>query len=255
MSQVESERFAAPLLGLEILLVDDCPDQLRLYTALLTREGAAVSIERDGLAAVDNVTRSPDRYDLILADLEMPRMTGIEATRELRERGIDVPVLGMTVRGTVALEREWWHAGCDGYLRKPFTRDTLVRQILALIRPRPNAVVPSSSAAPTTSASTFPRPSSVGATVESHLGDDSGAGNATTDDSSMPTKPKSSRPCGCPDGATPIAPKMVRARGGEPLGDRATERDAGAIDRAIRKLMQTPEAERDSKLPKPNGKL
>lgn len=245
MSQVESERIAAPLLGLEILLVDDCPDQLRLYTALLTQAGAAVSIERDGLAAVDHITRTPHRYDLILADLEMPRMTGIEATRELRERGIDVPVLGMTVRGTVALEREWWHAGCDGYLRKPFTRDTLVRQILTLVRPRPNAVVTSRPAA-----SAIDRSS-----VSPQRVADSEPAVEPTVESTIAAKPKSSRPCGCPDGASPIAPKIVRARGGEILGDRSAERDAGAIDRAIRKLMQMPDAERDSKLPKPNGEL
>ena len=130
MTTAETPSRRRPLHDLAVLLVDDCPEQLRLYAHLLRQDGADVTLECNGRAAVDNVRKHPRRYHLVLTDLEMPTMSGVEAARELRARGFDIPILAMSARSTPVLEAEMWQAGCTAHLPKPFTREELVSKIL-----------------------------------------------------------------------------------------------------------------------------
>ena len=132
MTTADTPSRRLPLHDLAILLVDDCPEQLRLYAHLLRQAGADVTLECNGRAAVDNVRKHPNRFHLVLTDLEMPAMSGIDAARELRARAFDIPILAMSARMTPVLEAEMWQAGCSAHLPKPFTSEQLVGKILEL---------------------------------------------------------------------------------------------------------------------------
>lgn len=122
-----------PLQGRHVLLVEDDPTQQRVFYSYLRAEGIDVTLENNGLAGIDNVKKHPDRYDLLITDIEMPYMTGIEFARELRERGLLIPILAISGRHSVGLERECWQAGCDAYLIKPFVREQMINQVRRLV--------------------------------------------------------------------------------------------------------------------------
>lgn len=119
--------------GRHVLLVEDDPTQQRIFYSYLKQEGIEVTLENNGLAGIDNVNKHPNRYDLLITDIEMPFMTGIEFARELRERGTLVPILAISGRHSVGLERECWQAGCDAYLIKPFVREQMITQVRRLV--------------------------------------------------------------------------------------------------------------------------
>ena len=118
--------------GRHVLLVEDDPTQQRLFAQFLRQAGAEITLENNGLAGIDSVNRHPGRYALVITDIEMPFMSGVEIAREIRERGLTIPILAISGRSNVGLERESWQAGCDAFLNKPFTREQLVKQVLRL---------------------------------------------------------------------------------------------------------------------------
>jgi len=89
---------------------------------------------RDGESA-DAALRTED-YELMVLDLGLPRRSGLEVLKSLRERGSDLPVLILTARDTVADRVAGLDAGADDYLVKPFDLDELQARIRALIRRR-----------------------------------------------------------------------------------------------------------------------
>src|SRR5258708_4359331 len=73
-------------------------------------------------------------YDAILLDVRLPGLSGIEVCRELRQRGIEAPVLMLTARGLVEQRVEGLDAGADDYLTKPFVLAELLARVRALVR-------------------------------------------------------------------------------------------------------------------------
>lgn len=107
----------------EILIVDDDTSHRRMLEAVLNGEGYAVTHAEDGLAAVDAVS---DRYfDLILLDIRMSRMDGIEALHRIREISPGIPVIIMTAYATVDTAVDALKSGASDYITKPLDIDEL----------------------------------------------------------------------------------------------------------------------------------
>ncbi|MCK5639303.1 MAG: response regulator [Gammaproteobacteria bacterium] len=98
----------------------------------LSQEGYTVDWVQDGLAA--DIALKTETYELMVLDLGLPKMTGIDVLKKLRVRKDDLPVLILTARDTVDDRVEGLDAGADDYLIKPFDLDELTARLRALIR-------------------------------------------------------------------------------------------------------------------------
>ncbi|MER6450017.1 DNA-binding response regulator [Streptomyces venezuelae] len=115
-----------------ILVVDDEPAVREALRRSLAFEGYAVQTAVDGLDALDKAASySPD---LIVLDIQMPRMDGLTAARRLRASGSVTPILMLTARDTVGDRVTGLDAGADDYLVKPFELDELFARVRALLR-------------------------------------------------------------------------------------------------------------------------
>lgn len=114
-----------------ILVVDDDPEIVSLIKRALVYEGYTVDTAGDGSEALSKaLDREPD---LVILDIMMPGIDGIEVSRRLREAG-EVPILMLTAKGTVADRVTGLDAGADDYLVKPFSIDELNARVRALLR-------------------------------------------------------------------------------------------------------------------------
>lgn len=126
---VESSDAPAPapvgaLHGLSVLLVEDGLDNRRLATHHLTKAGARVVAAENGEVALGIISR--ERFDVVLMDIQMPVMDGLEATRAMRRMGITTPILALTANAGSADSSQCLSVGCDDFVPKPFTRDSVV---------------------------------------------------------------------------------------------------------------------------------
>jgi CheY-like chemotaxis protein len=112
----------------DVLVVDDNPVNVRLATTVLEKEGHRVESAADGLEALAAVRRG--RFAVVLMDVQMPRLDGLEATRRiraLRDRArASVPIVALTADAMAGDDRRCLDAGMDDYLTKPFDRSRLV---------------------------------------------------------------------------------------------------------------------------------
>jgi CheY-like chemotaxis protein/anti-sigma regulatory factor (Ser/Thr protein kinase) len=125
----EDDRIvAAAATGARVLLVEDNPINALLARTLLQREGARVDRAASGQEALAAVTAAT--YDLILMDLRMPDLSGVEAARELRGRGVATPIVALTADAFEDDRRACLAAGMNDFLVKPLT-ETALRTVLA----------------------------------------------------------------------------------------------------------------------------
>ena len=111
-----------------VLVVDDDPDLRVMLCAILEAEGYTVDSAADGLEALAQLqARQPH---VIVADLQMPRMTGQELLGQLRQLPVHIPVVFMTAGLRAELEAE--QHGADGFLAKPFELDDLLQLVARL---------------------------------------------------------------------------------------------------------------------------
>jgi two-component system response regulator MprA len=113
-------------------VVDDDPDVRDSLVLALSCAGYRVSAAADGADALASLARSP--VDLIVLDVLMPMVDGLEACRRLRVRGDATPILVLTARGTVDDRVSGLTAGADDYLVKPFALRELLARVAALLR-------------------------------------------------------------------------------------------------------------------------
>ena len=124
----------ARLKGLRILAAEDNEVNQFVLEDMLTREGAELEIVGNGRLAVEAVTRDPDRFDLVLMDVQMPEMDGFEATRQIRVLAPALPVVGQTAH-VLAVEHEKCRAaGMIDTITKPLDLGPLVAIILRYAR-------------------------------------------------------------------------------------------------------------------------
>ncbi|WP_310530178.1 response regulator transcription factor [Nocardioides sp.] len=115
-----------------VLVVDDDKAVRESLRRSLEFNGYDVSLAADGAEAL--ATLGTTRPDVVVMDVMMPRLDGIEATRALRATGNDVPVLVLTARDAVGDRVEGLDAGADDYLTKPFALQELLARLRALLR-------------------------------------------------------------------------------------------------------------------------
>ena len=114
-----------------ILVVDDEPQIRRVLRATLTGHGYIISDAKNGEEALDSIRKQ--RPDLVLLDVNMPGMGGIEACREIR-RISDAPIIMLTVRSAERDKVSALDAGADDYVVKPFGIEELLARIRAALR-------------------------------------------------------------------------------------------------------------------------
>ena len=118
-----------------VLVVEDDDAIAQVLQRSLRMEGYEVRIAGDGVTALDEAHRFLP--DLVILDLGLPQLDGIEVARRMREGDDDVPILVLTARDAVDSRVEGLDSGADDYLVKPFERQELLARMRALLRRRP----------------------------------------------------------------------------------------------------------------------
>jgi CheY-like chemotaxis protein/HPt (histidine-containing phosphotransfer) domain-containing protein len=128
-------RSQVPLHG-RVLVAEDVPSVQLVLATILRHMKLEVEIAEDGLVACQMAEKSQTEgksFDLILMDIQMPRMNGYEATRRLRRQGWRGPIVALTAHALVGDREKCLQAGCDDYIAKPITmtglQDTLARYL------------------------------------------------------------------------------------------------------------------------------
>jgi two-component system response regulator MprA len=116
----------------KVLVVEDDPDVRAALTRALSFEGYDVAVAEDGGRALEAIVHDPP--NLIVLDVMMPFVDGLETCRRLRARGDETPILMLTALGDVSDRVDGLDAGADDYLAKPFALDELLARIRALLR-------------------------------------------------------------------------------------------------------------------------
>lgn len=120
---------------MRILVVEDEPAAAAVLAKGLREHAYAVDIAADGAAARDQVTGTD--YDLVILDVLLPRINGLELCRQIRDYGATMPILMLTARGGLEQRVEGLDAGADDYLSKPYHFPELLARVRALLRRGP----------------------------------------------------------------------------------------------------------------------
>ncbi|MBR5741388.1 MAG: response regulator transcription factor [Firmicutes bacterium] len=115
-----------------ILIAEDDPSARKLEQVVLEKEGYTVFTAADGEQAMDVLDEQ--HIDLIVLDIMMPRMDGLTFTKELRDAGMNIPILMVTARDLPADKRQGFLAGTDDYMTKPVDTEEMLLRIKALLR-------------------------------------------------------------------------------------------------------------------------
>ncbi|MBN9416964.1 MAG: PAS domain-containing protein [Candidatus Eremiobacteraeota bacterium] len=118
------------LRGLRVLLVEDLPDNQRLISHLLERAGVLVELAQDGQEGLEMALAGA--YDVVLMDMQMPRLDGFTATRMLRERGYRGPVVALTAHAMLEDRERIAECGCDAHLTKPIDVNAIYQTLQRL---------------------------------------------------------------------------------------------------------------------------
>ena len=142
VQRVAAPAGAAECAPLSILVAEDNVVSQRLVSALLKERGHAVTIAGTGCEAIDLVERR--HFDLVLMDIQMPEMDGLQATVEIRaregERGKHIPIVAMTAHAMAGDRERCLDSGMDGYIAKPIHPGELMALITGISAQRVAAV-------------------------------------------------------------------------------------------------------------------
>lgn len=121
-SQVQS------LLNKDILVVDDSVDNQLLIARFLKGAGANVELADDGEEAIEKASHK--NFDVILMDIQMPKIDGLKATRHLRSLGYKNPILALSAHALQEETIRSMDAGCNAHITKPISREHLIKSVL-----------------------------------------------------------------------------------------------------------------------------
>ncbi len=118
--------------SIRILVVDDEADIREILRILLESRGYAVACAANGGEAVSHIAAHPDT-DLVIMDIMMPGLSGVEACREIRKHS-SAPILFLTAKTLETDKAEAYASGGDDYLGKPFSQTELLMKVESLVR-------------------------------------------------------------------------------------------------------------------------
>ena len=137
-----TEQRGAILEGARALLVEDGRDNQRLIRFHLEKAGIVVEVAengREGLDAAWDAHEAGEPFDIVIMDMQMPIMSGYEATRELRKRNYAGPIVALTANAMDADRQRCFDAGCSSFASKPINKrellDTLAREMTSTSTP------------------------------------------------------------------------------------------------------------------------
>jgi signal transduction histidine kinase/response regulator of citrate/malate metabolism len=125
----------APLHG-RVLVAEDGADNQRLIRRFLERMGMQVTTVENGRLALERVTRDREAFDVIVLDIHMPEMDGMETTTRLRAAGITKPIVALTADAGEGERERCIAGGFDDYLSKPIDRDIFAAVIRKHLQPK-----------------------------------------------------------------------------------------------------------------------
>ena len=116
--------------SVQILLAEDNPVNQKLAVMMLGKAGYQVDVAENGKKAVEKYSQSPEAYDLIFMDVQMPEIDGKEATKMLRDQGFaDIPIVAMTAHAMKGDREMCLESGMNDYITKPIKRETVFEMI------------------------------------------------------------------------------------------------------------------------------
>ena len=118
-----------------VLVVDDEPAVRRFAARVLEEEGYGVHEARDGVEALDLIRAQGALMDVVVSDIVMPRLTGVELLQTLAANNPEIPVILMSGYGIAQLAEQGIASPC-GVLAKPFPPERLLEEVRRCIRPR-----------------------------------------------------------------------------------------------------------------------
>jgi len=119
--------------GSHILLVEDNDTNQEIITGLLEQSGIRIDIANNGLEAMDKYRANPDKYELILMDLQMPVMDGYEATRLIRQNNQKIPIVALTANAMKEDVEKTAAVGMNDHLNKPIDVEKLYEVLLKYV--------------------------------------------------------------------------------------------------------------------------
>jgi DNA-binding response OmpR family regulator len=123
-----------PAGSLRLLIAEDEPHTRRILISLLEASGFRVTVESDGTAALDRI-RGKEHFDLVLLDLVLPGVAGLELLREIRSLSHrrETPVVILTAKGQDVDRDEAFSLGADEFFTKPFSPKKLINRLDQLL--------------------------------------------------------------------------------------------------------------------------
>ena len=122
------------LSGISLLLAEDVAINREIFAALLEPSGLNITMAENGIAAVEKFQASPDAYDIIIMDVQMPEMDGYEATRTIRRlatpKAVTIPIIAMTANAFREDVEKCLASGMDDHLPKPIEENLVIEKIL-----------------------------------------------------------------------------------------------------------------------------
>lgn len=115
----------------KVLIVEDSEDNQEIFQFFLSSAGAKTEVIDNGEDAVKKAQTNP--YDLILMDIQLPKMDGLEATRRIRSSGFTNPIIALTAHASAEEKINCLKAGCIDLITKPVTQVTLIKRIQTII--------------------------------------------------------------------------------------------------------------------------
>jgi PAS domain S-box-containing protein len=126
-----------------VLIAEDTRSVQFLLKRIFAPFAGELTFVEDGQTVIERVTKARSEgkpYDLVLMDMQMPVLTGYEATKRLRQMNIDTPVIALTASAMAGDRERCLAAGCNAYLAKPIDWDAMVAEVLRWLTPPPSSL-------------------------------------------------------------------------------------------------------------------